>query len=114
MSGLLQQFLATPSPIFEGPDYGLILACAVERLAQVLKHFSAGEESAMSTVYALLNILYSHNTAPGQEDCPALDQAILIQENVVAAISRIACVFKSEKVLLTRVFINHAMLRYSH
>ncbi|KAF9381697.1 phosphatidylinositol-4- kinase [Podila verticillata] len=98
MSALLQQFLVTPSPIFEGPDYGLILACAVERLAQVLKHFSAGEESAMSTVYALLNTLYNHNTAPGQEDCPALDQAILIQENVVAAISRIACVFKSEKI----------------
>ncbi|KAG0096965.1 phosphatidylinositol-4- kinase [Podila epicladia] len=98
MSALLQQFLVTPSPIFEGPDYGLIQACAVERLAQVLKHFAAGEQSAMSTVYALLNTLYSHNTAPGREDCPALDQSILIQENVIAAISRIACVFKSEKI----------------
>ncbi|KAF9300463.1 phosphatidylinositol-4- kinase [Mortierella antarctica] len=98
MSALLQQFLATPSPIFEGPDYALIQACAVERLAQVLKHFAAGEQYAMSTVYALLNTLYSHNTAPGREDCPALDQSILIQENVIAAISRIACVFKSEKI----------------
>ncbi|KAF9328773.1 phosphatidylinositol-4- kinase [Podila minutissima] len=98
MSALLQQFLVTPSPIFEGPDYALIQACAVERLAQVLKHFAAGEQYAMSTVYALLNTLYSHNTAPGREDCPALDQSILIQENVIAAISRIACVFKSEKI----------------
>lgn len=111
MSTLLQQFLATPSPIFEGPDYALIQACAVERLAQVLKHFAAGEQYAMSTVYALLNTLYSHNTAPGREDCPALDQSILIQENVIAAISRIACVFKSEKVLLPRPSMHHATFR---
>lgn len=111
MNALLQQFLVTPSPIFEGPDYGLIQTCAVERLAQILKHFSAGEQSAMSTVYALLNTLYSHNTVPGQEDCPELDQSILIQENVIAAISRIACVFKSEKVLSPRLSIKHTTFR---
>lgn len=98
MAALLQQFLTTPSPIFEGPDAGIIQACVVERLAQTLKHFSTGEDVAMSTVYALLNTLYSHNTTNGGEDADASDQANLIQENVIAAISKIACVFKSEKV----------------
>jgi phosphatidylinositol 4-kinase len=98
MAALLQQFLTTPSPIFEGPDAGIIQACAVERLAQTLKHFSAGEDVAMSTVYALLNTLYNHNTANGGEDAEVASQANLIQENVIAAISKIACVFKSEKV----------------
>ncbi|KAG0346277.1 phosphatidylinositol-4- kinase, partial [Podila humilis] len=98
MSALLQQFLSTPSPIFDGPDYALIQSCGVERLAQVLVHAQGGEEAAMSAVYALPNTLYSHNTAPGQEDCQALSQAILIQENIIAAISRIACVFKSENI----------------
>ncbi len=98
MSALLQQFLTTPSPIFEGPDAAIIQACAVERLAQTLRHFSSGEDVAMSTVYALLNTLYSHNTATANENTEVISQAILIQENVIAAISKIACVFKSEKV----------------
>ncbi|KAF9585748.1 phosphatidylinositol-4- kinase [Lunasporangiospora selenospora] len=50
----------------------------------------------MSTVYALLNTLYSHNTSNESEE--AVEQAMLIQENVIAAISRIACVFTSEKI----------------
>lgn len=95
MSDLLQQFLTTPSPIFEGADYTLIQACAVERLAQTLKHSEGGENFAMSTVYALLNTLYSHNT---KDKGVADGQAILIQENVIAAISKIASVFKSEKI----------------
>ncbi|KAI7830285.1 hypothetical protein BC939DRAFT_392956 [Gamsiella multidivaricata] len=95
MVALLQQFLTTSSPIFEGPDAAIIQACAVERLAQTLKHFSSGEDVAMSTVYALLNTLYSHNTT---ENTEALGQSILIQENVIAAISKIACIFKSEKI----------------
>ncbi|KAG9323613.1 hypothetical protein KVV02_006902 [Mortierella alpina] len=98
MSALLQQFLTTPSPIFEGPDAAIIQACAVERLAQALRHFSSGEDVAMSTVYALLNTLYSHNTATANENTEVISQAILIQENVIAAISKIACVFKSEKI----------------
>ncbi|KAF9148200.1 phosphatidylinositol-4- kinase [Linnemannia schmuckeri] len=98
MAALLQQFLTTPSPIFEGPDAGIIQACAVERLAQTLRHFSTGEDVAMSTVYALLNTLYSHNTTNGGEDADVSGQANLIQENVIAAISKIACVFKSEKI----------------
>ncbi|KAG0095832.1 phosphatidylinositol-4- kinase [Podila epicladia] len=95
MSDLLQQFLTTPSPIFEGADYALIQACAVERLAQTLKYSEGGENFAMSTVYALLNTLYSHNT---KDKGAAHGQAILIQENVIAAISKIASVFKSEKI----------------
>lgn len=95
MSDLLQQFLTTPSPIFEGADYTLIQACAVERLAQTLKYSEGGENFAMSTVYALLNTLYSHNT---KDKGAAHGQAILIQENVIAAISKIASVFKSEKI----------------
>ncbi|KAG0043332.1 phosphatidylinositol-4- kinase [Gryganskiella cystojenkinii] len=97
MAALLQQFLTTPSPIFEGPDVALIQGCAVERLAQVLRHYSTGEDVAMSTVYSLLNTLYSHNTASG-DNAGQYEQAILIQENVLAAISKIACVFKSEKI----------------
>ncbi|KAG0234712.1 phosphatidylinositol-4- kinase [Actinomortierella wolfii] len=97
MVALLQQFLTTPSPIFEGPDAALIQNCAVERLAQSLKHGLSGEEMAMSTVYALLNTLYSHNTAPGGNSAPA-GQPALIQENVIAAIAKIAYVFKSEKI----------------
>lgn len=97
MAALLQQFLTTPSPIFEGPDVAIIQGCAVERLAQVLKHYSTGEDVAMSTVYSLLNTLYSHNTTSA-ENVARYDQAILIQENVLAAISKIACVFKSEKI----------------
>ncbi|KAG0005415.1 phosphatidylinositol-4- kinase [Entomortierella chlamydospora] len=98
MVALLQQFLSTPSIIFEGPEAVTIQDCAVERLAQTLKHYSSGEDVAMSTVYAMLNTLYSHNTSAANEDREAIDQAILVQENIVAAISRIACVFKSEKI----------------
>ncbi|KAI1320618.1 phosphatidylinositol-4- kinase [Mortierella claussenii] len=98
MTALLQQFLTTPSPIFEGPYATVIQACAVERLAQTLKRFSSGEDVAMSTVYALLNTLYSHNTTATNENTEALGQSILIQENIIAAISKIACVFKSEKI----------------
>ncbi|KAG0207549.1 phosphatidylinositol-4- kinase, partial [Mortierella sp. NVP41] len=114
MTALLQQFLTTPSSIFEGPDAGLIQACAVERLAQTLKHFSTGEDVAMSTVYALLNTLYNLNTATGGEDSEVAGQANLIQENVIAAISKIACVFKSEKItplvlsMLAQQFRHHS------
>ncbi|KAF9436833.1 phosphatidylinositol-4- kinase [Entomortierella beljakovae] len=97
MVALLQQFLSTPSPIFEGPEAATIQACAVERLAQILKHFSTGEDIAMSTVYAMLNILYSHNTT-GAGEKESSEQSSLVQENIVTAISRIACVFKSEKI----------------
>ncbi|KAF9414220.1 phosphatidylinositol-4- kinase, partial [Podila epigama] len=95
MSDLLQQFLTTPSPIFESADRGLIQECAVERLAQTLKYAEGGENFAMSTVYALLNTLYSHNSKDKND---VNGQAILIQENVIAAISKIASVFKSEKI----------------
>ncbi|ORZ04544.1 hypothetical protein BCR41DRAFT_313029 [Lobosporangium transversale] len=95
MVALLQQFLTVPSPIFEGLNAIVIQACAVERLAQTLKHCSSGEDVAMSTVYALLNTLYSHNTAISNG---AFEQSILIQENVITAISKIACVFKSGKI----------------
>ncbi|KAF8978635.1 phosphatidylinositol-4- kinase [Entomortierella lignicola] len=98
MVALLQQFLSSPSPIFEGSEAETIQASAVERLAQTLKHYSSGEDVAMSTVYAMLNTLYSHNTTAANENRETIDQAILIQENIVAAISRIACVFKSEKI----------------
>ena len=84
--------------MFEGPDAPIIQACAVERLAQTLKHAPSGEDVAMSTVYALLNTLYSHNTTATNGNTDTLDQSILIQENVISAISKIACVFKSEKV----------------
>jgi len=97
---LLQQFLTTASPIFEGPKAGAVQANAVERLALTLKHFPSGEDVAMSTVHALLNTLYSHNTT-ANENTKSREQSILIQENVVVAISRIACVFKGEKVLPT-------------
>lgn len=95
MIALQQQFLTTPSPVFEGPDAAPILTRAIERLAMTLKYSGANDEAAMSTVYALLNILYSHNS---KEKLPAQGQAILIQENVIAAISKIACIYKSEKV----------------
>ncbi|KAF9177874.1 phosphatidylinositol-4- kinase [Haplosporangium sp. Z 767] len=98
MAALQQQFLTTSSPIFEGPDAAIIQACAVERLAQTLKHYSSGEDVAMSTVYALLNTLYSYTKTSANESAEPQAQAILIQENVIAAISRIACVFKSEKI----------------
>ncbi|KAK3818759.1 MAG: hypothetical protein J3Q66DRAFT_282178 [Benniella sp.] len=97
MVGLLQQFLTTASPIFEGPKAGAVQANAVERLALTLKHFPSGEDVAMSTVHALLNTLYSHNTT-ANENTKSREQSILIQENVVVAISRIACVFKGEKI----------------
>jgi len=95
MIALQQQFLTTPSPVFEGPDAAPVLTRAIERLAMTLKHSGANDEVAMSTVYALLNILYSHNS---KEKLPSHGQAILIQENVIAAISKIACIYKSEKV----------------
>ncbi|KAF8932770.1 phosphatidylinositol-4- kinase [Dissophora ornata] len=98
MTALLQQFLTTASPTFEGPDASIIQACAVERLAQTLKHAPSGEDVAMSTVYALLNTLYSHNTSATNGNTETLDQSILIQENVISAISKIACIFKSEKI----------------
>ncbi|KAG0310681.1 phosphatidylinositol-4- kinase [Dissophora globulifera] len=98
MAALLQQFLTTSSPLFEGADAAIIQACGIERLAQTLKHSSTGEDFAMSTVYALLNTLYSHNTAATNEKTGALAQSILIQENVIAAISKIACIFKSDKI----------------
>lgn len=101
MAALLQQFLTTPSPIFEGPNAGIVQVCAVERLAQTLKHFLTGEDVAMSTVHALLNTLYNHNTTAVNENAESRGQSILIQENVVVAISKIACVFKGEKVLIT-------------
>ncbi|KAG0046870.1 phosphatidylinositol-4- kinase [Gryganskiella cystojenkinii] len=97
LSALLQQFLTTPSPIFDGADYALIQAAAVERLAQNLNQPSAGESVALSTVYALLNILYSHNTA-SRDEIPVHEQSAKIQENIVSAISKIACVLKSEKI----------------
>ncbi|KAF9355760.1 phosphatidylinositol-4- kinase [Mortierella sp. NVP85] len=95
MIALQQQFLTTPSPVFEGPDAAPVLTRAIERLAMTLKHSGANDEVAMSTVYALLNILYSHNS---KEKLPTHGQAILIQENVIAAISKIACIYKSEKI----------------
>ncbi|KAI8347951.1 hypothetical protein B0O80DRAFT_391114 [Mortierella sp. GBAus27b] len=95
MVALQQQFLTTPSPVFEGPDAAPVLARAIERLAMTLKYSGASEEVAMSTVYALLNILYSHNS---KDQLPVHAQSILIQENAIAAISKIACVFKSEKI----------------
>ncbi|KAG0256287.1 phosphatidylinositol-4- kinase [Actinomortierella ambigua] len=106
MIALLQQFLTTPSVIFEGPDVNLIQSCAVERLAQSLKYGPSGEEMAMSTVYALLNTLYSHNTASSSAsnngNATAMStpegQSALIQKNVIAAIAKIAYVFKSEKI----------------
>ncbi|KAF9354404.1 phosphatidylinositol-4- kinase, partial [Mortierella sp. AD094] len=95
MTALLQQFLTTPSPVFDGPDAAPVQERAVERLAQTLKHSNASEEVAMSTVYALLNILYSHNT---KDKIPVHAQSLLIQENVIAAISKIAAIYKSEKI----------------
>ncbi|KAF9207720.1 phosphatidylinositol-4- kinase [Haplosporangium sp. Z 27] len=95
MTALLQQFLTTPSTVFEGPDAAPVQERAVERLAQALKHSSASEEVAMSTVYALLNILYSHNS---KDKIPVHAQSLLIQENVIAAISKIAAIYKSEKI----------------
>ncbi|KAF9116746.1 phosphatidylinositol-4- kinase [Mortierella sp. AM989] len=98
MVALLQQFLTTSSPAFEGPKAVTLQTCAVERLAQTLKHYSSGEDVAMSTVYAMLNTLYSHNTTATNENKQKFDQSILIQENIITAISKIACVFKSEKI----------------
>ncbi|KAF9190169.1 phosphatidylinositol-4- kinase, partial [Haplosporangium sp. Z 767] len=95
MTALLQQFLTTPSSLFEGPDAAVVQECAMERLAQTLKSASAGEEAAMSMVYALLNILYSHNT---KDKTRAREQTILVQENVIGAITKIACLYKNEKV----------------
>ncbi|KAF9168827.1 phosphatidylinositol-4- kinase [Mortierella sp. AD011] len=95
MIALLQQFLTTSSPVFDGPDAAPLQGRAVERLAQTLKHSNASEEAAMSTVYALLNIIYSHNA---KDKIPVHDQSLLIQENVVSAISKIAAVYKSEKI----------------
>ncbi|KAF9427764.1 phosphatidylinositol-4- kinase, partial [Podila epigama] len=98
MSALLQQFLTTPSPIFDGPDHTLIQSCAVQRLAYVLKNSPTGEGSAMSTVYALLNTLYNHNIETCDDGKVSHGQSVLIQGNAIAAISKIACVFKSEKI----------------
>jgi len=97
LTALLQQFLTTPSPIFGGADYKLIQSCAVERLAQNLNQPSAGENVALSTVYALLNTLYSYNTA-SKDKAAIQEQSAKIQENIVAAISKIACVLKGDKV----------------
>jgi hypothetical protein len=102
LTALLQQFLTTPSPIFDGTDFALIQACAVERLAQNLHQPSAGEDVAMSAVYALLNILYSHNTSSKEKLPVVQEQSTKIQENIVAAISKIACVLQSEKVRVRR------------
>jgi phosphatidylinositol 4-kinase len=79
----------------------LVQACAVERLAQTLKHFPTGDDVAMSTVHALLNTLYSHNSTTTNENPESQGQSILIQENVVVAISKIACAFDGDKVLFT-------------
>ncbi|KAI8359377.1 hypothetical protein B0O80DRAFT_382166 [Mortierella sp. GBAus27b] len=98
MAALLQNFLTTPSPIFEGPNVRLVQACAVERLAQTLKHFPTGDDVAMSTVHALLNTLYSHNSTTTNENPESQGQSILIQENVVVAISKIACAFDGDKI----------------
>ncbi|KAG0309234.1 phosphatidylinositol-4- kinase [Dissophora globulifera] len=95
MTALQQQFLTTSSPLFDGPNVELMQARAVERLAQTLKHSSAGDEIAVSTIYALLNTLYSHNP---KDKTPAHDQSVVIQENLIAAVSKIACVYKSEKI----------------
>ncbi|KAI1302141.1 phosphatidylinositol-4- kinase [Mortierella claussenii] len=95
MTALQQQFLTTPSSVFEGFGAAALQERAVERLAQTLKHFPANQEVAMSTVYALLNILYSYNT---KEKIPVHVQSLLIQENVIAAISKIACIYQSDKI----------------
>ncbi|KAF9436184.1 phosphatidylinositol-4- kinase, partial [Entomortierella beljakovae] len=95
MVALLQQFLITPSPVFDGPDASPIKERGVERLAQTLKNYNNSDEVAMSTIYALLNILYSHNT---KEKLPVHVQSVLIQENVISAISKIAAIYKSEKI----------------
>ncbi|KAI7828997.1 hypothetical protein BC939DRAFT_393774 [Gamsiella multidivaricata] len=95
MTALLQQFLTTASPVFEGRDAAPVQQRAVERLAQTLKQSTVGDEVAMSTVYALLNILYSHNS---KDKLLAHEQSIIIQENVIAAIAKIAYIYESEKV----------------
>ncbi|KAG0006350.1 phosphatidylinositol-4- kinase [Modicella reniformis] len=96
MVGLQQEFLTTPSPMFEGPDAAPVLSRATDRLAMTLKHSGASEDVAMSTIYALLNILYNHNS---KDKLSIHIQSILIQENAIAAISKIASIYKSEKVL---------------
>ncbi|ORZ23678.1 hypothetical protein BCR41DRAFT_302120 [Lobosporangium transversale] len=95
MTALQQQFLTTPSSAFEGTEAAAVQEHAVERLAQTLKNSSASEEVAMSTIYALLNTLYSHNT---KDKLPMHAQSVAIQDNVVASIARIASIYQSEKV----------------
>ncbi|KAF9550420.1 phosphatidylinositol-4- kinase [Mortierella hygrophila] len=97
MTALLQQFLITPSNAFKSTTAGLTQEVAAERLAQTLKHFSIDEEAAMSIVYALLNTLYKHNSSKDKH--VAVDeQSVVVQENVITAISKIACIYKSEKI----------------
>lgn len=99
MTALLQQFLITPSNAFKSTTAGLTQEVAAERLAQTLKHFSIGEEAAMSIIYALLNTLYKHNSSKDKH-IAVDEQSVVVQENVITAISRIACIYKSEKVRL--------------
>ena len=94
MTALLQQFLITSSNAFKSSSAGLTQESAAERLAQTLKHFGVGEDAAMSIVYALLNTLYEHNKLTTDE------QSVVVQENVIIAISKIACIYKSDKVCL--------------
>ncbi|KAF9919852.1 phosphatidylinositol-4- kinase [Linnemannia zychae] len=97
MTALLQQFLVTPSNAFKSATAGLTQEVAAERLAQILKHFSVGEDAAMSIVYALLNTLYKHNNTK-EQPVSTSEQTIVVQENVITAISKIACIYKSEKI----------------
>ncbi|KAF9906504.1 phosphatidylinositol-4- kinase [Linnemannia zychae] len=97
MTALLQQFLITPSNAFKSVTADLTQDVAAERLAQTLKHFSVGEDAAMSIVYALLNTLYKHNNSKEQRHA-AEEQSGVVQENVITAISKIASIYKSEKI----------------
>jgi phosphatidylinositol 4-kinase len=109
MTALLQQFLITPSNAFKSTTAGLTQDIAAERLAQTLKHFSVGEDAAMSIVYALLNTLYDHNNTKEQLHA-AEEKSVIVQENVIAAISKIASIYKSEKVDQPNSYLFHYYL----
>ncbi|KAG0198931.1 phosphatidylinositol-4- kinase, partial [Mortierella sp. NVP41] len=99
MTALLQQFLITSSNAFKSNSAGLTQESAAERLAQILKHFGVGEDAAMSIVYALLNTLYKHNNnSKDNKLSTGEEQSVVVQENVIIAISKIACIYKSEKI----------------